>query len=150
MGVNPPFLADFQNLTISIIISQMLHKKSRRSKSRKGKKRLPKISKRTFKRACKLVDNRTQKQMFTGIRFAQNASHDNPGDQVSTMDIFIRQKKLKIENLNENVPLSHYLDDQKISQFLGTLLKLHHNTLLTFTPPPRHNAVKPIDITYEI
>ena len=42
------------------------------------------------------------------------------GVNPTSMDIFIRQKKLKLENINDGVPLSHYLDDQKIFKFLGT------------------------------
>ena len=46
------------------------------------------------------------------------------GVNPTSMDIFIRQKKLKLENINDGVPLSHYLDDQKIFKFLGIAFQL--------------------------
>ena len=58
--------------------------------------------------------------MFTGIQFENDSSRGHT-IRPSTMDIFIRKKKLKLENLNDSEPLSYYLDDNKILKFLSKL-----------------------------
>ena len=101
-----------------------------KSKTRRSR-RLPHLTQQAYMRAQVMVKNRTQKQVFTGIRFGR----DNTRKQAKTaasLDIVIRQKKLKLENVNMNEPLSHYLDDDKIFKFLGIAFSLN---LI-----PRHNG----------
>lgn len=71
----------------------MLHKQRKKSR-----KKLPKITKNALLKARKMVSHRSQKQMFTGIQFEPDHTRSHI-KRPSSMDIFIRQRQLKLENL---------------------------------------------------